>query len=88
MTREWFSCIKEKIQPQAGLLRLENLSWPNHALYIKFHKTKACPTLGSTLNNIFIPQFFGFLGPVVTLQPLIEATQTVQCKPCNSEQTL
>jgi hypothetical protein len=30
----------EKIQLWAGLLRPENLSWPNHALYRKFHKTK------------------------------------------------
>jgi hypothetical protein len=40
MTWEWFSCLFEKIQPWAGLLRLENLSWPNHALYRKVHKTK------------------------------------------------
>jgi hypothetical protein len=33
--QEWFLCMFEKILPRAGLLRLENLSWPNHVLYRK-----------------------------------------------------
>jgi hypothetical protein len=40
MTKESFSWMFEKFQPLAGLLRLGNLSWPNHALYRKFCKTK------------------------------------------------
>jgi hypothetical protein len=30
----------KKIQPQASLLRPENLLWPNCALYRKFYRTK------------------------------------------------
>jgi len=79
MTQEWFLCMLEKIWPLAGLLRPENLSWPNLAFCRKFHKTKV---VGHTqqwvcvLNNIFgLHHSMAFWGCFFIFQPLIEAAR-------------
>jgi hypothetical protein len=78
MTREWLSFISEKHMASGWPLRLENLSWPNHALYRNFYRTNAAghtQQWGCTKLYFFIRPLLGFPGPFFILQPQIEAAK-------------